>query len=147
MTEEITKISPEGLQVVQAYLENGQDMMRTAQAMNLPPAEVHRLLAKRETQAYLDRIYLEHGFRNRDKLAQLMDEIVNQKLEELTDTGMGSSKDILEILQFAHKMRMDEMAMQIKLMEASNKTPNVAVQINNNGGTGYNALLEKLTKL
>jgi hypothetical protein len=147
MTEEIQKISPEGLRVIEAYLQNGQDMMRAATALDLPASEVHRLLSKKETQNYLDRIYLEHGFRNRDKMASLMDEIINQKLEELADTGMGSSKDIVEILQAAHKMKMDELAMQIKLIEANNKAgPSVAVQINNNGGSNYNSLLEKLTK-
>lgn len=146
MTEEIQKISPEGLRVVESYLQNGQDITRAAEHLNLPASEVHRLLSKRETQAYLDRIYLEHGFRNRDRMASLMDEIINQKLEELADTGMGSTKDIVEILQAAHKMKMEEMAMQIKLMEAGNKTPSVAVQINNNGGSNYNSLLEKLMK-
>lgn len=146
MTEEITRISPEALKIVESYFEQGQDMKKAALALDLPVTEVHRILAKKETQAYIDRLFLEHGFRNRDRLANLLDEVINQKLEELADTGMGSSKDILEILQFAHKMRMDEMAMQIKLMEAQSKTPSVAVQINNNGGNNYNSLLEKLMK-
>ncbi len=146
MTEEITRISPEALRVAEAYMANGQDMQKTAAALDLPPAEVHRLLSKRETKNYIDQLFMESGFRNRDKIASLLDEIINQKLEELADTGMGSSKDILEILQFAHKLQMDHMAMQIKLVEASSKTPSVAVQINNQGGTNYNSLLEKLMK-
>ena len=147
MTEEITKISPEALTLVESYFEQGQDMKKTAMALSLPLDEVHRILSKRETQAYIDRLFLEHGFRNRDRLASLLDEVINQKLEELADTGMGSGKDILEILQFAHKFRMDEMAMQVKLIEAQSKTPSVAVQINNNGGgPNYNSLLEKLMK-
>lgn len=146
MTEEITRISPEGLRIVESYLQNGQDILKTAAALNLPADEVHRLLSKRETQAYVDRLFMESGFRNRSRMAELMDEIINHKLEEMADTGMGSSKDIIEILQAAHKMHMDHMAMQIKLIEASNKTPSVAVQINNQGGTNYNSLLEKLMK-
>lgn len=146
MTEEITRISPEGLRVVEAYLAVGQDIKLAAQQLALPVEEVHRLLDKRETKAYLDRLYMEAGFRSRDRMGALMDEIINHKLEEMADTGMGSSKDILEILALAHKMRMDEMAMQIKLIEAGNKAPSVAVQINNQGGTNYNSLLEKLMK-
>ena len=144
MTEEIQKISPEGLRVAEAYLQNGQDLIKTAEALGLDKSTVQFLLAKRETKNYIDQIFMESGFRNRGKMADLMDEIINQKLEELADTGMGSSKDILEILQVAHKMQMDHMAMQIKLAEASSKAPSVAVQINNNGGSNYNSLLEKL---
>lgn len=145
MSTEITLISPEGLKVAEAYIANGQDIGRTATHLNLPVAEVERLLNKRETRAYVDRLFLESGFRNRDKIGSLIDEIINHKLEELADTQMGSGKDILEILQFAHKLRMDEMAMQIKMMEIENKAPTLQInqQINNHG-SNYNSLLEKL---
>lgn len=148
LPEEITRISPEGLAVIEGYLANGQDILRTAESMNLPVDEVNRLLNKKESAAYLDRIYNESGFRNRAKMAALMDEIINNKLEELSDTGQGSSKDIVEILQAAHKMQMDQMAMQLKLLEAQNKTPAVQInqQINNSGGQNYNSLLEKLMR-
>jgi len=69
-----------------------------------------------------------------------MDEIIAQKLEEMDDTGMGSSKDILEILKEAHSMKMKEMEMEIKLMGA--KTP--AIQVNNQTNNNYNSLLDKI---
>lgn len=149
MSNEVIRISPEGLKAVEAYLENGQNLELTADALGLEKADLHALLNKRESKAYLDRLYMEAGFRNRGRMGELMDEIINAKLEEMADTGMGSGKDILEILQVAHKMRMDEMAMQIKLMEAENKAAIPNIQINqqiNNGGSNYNSLLEKLLK-
>lgn len=148
LPEEITRISPEGLAVIEGYLANGQDILRTAAAMDLPIDEVSRLLNKKESAAYLDRIYQESGFRNRARMGELMDEIINSKLEEMAETGQGSSKDIIEILQAAHKMQMDQMSMQLKLLEAQNKTPAVQInqQINNQGGTNYNSLLEKLMR-
>lgn len=146
MSNEIIRISPEGLRAVEAYIENGQNLELTATALGLEKSELHALLNKRESKAYLDRLYMEAGFRNRSRMGELMDEIINAKLEEMADTGMGSSKDILEILQVAHKMRMDEMAMQMKMMEVENKAPSVQInqQINNHGGPNYNSLLEKL---
>lgn len=148
MSNEVIKISPEGLKAVEAYLENGQNLELTADALGLDKADLHALLNKRESKAYLDRLYMEAGFRNRGRMGELMDEIINAKLEEMADTGMGSGKDILEILQVAHKMRMDEMAMQIKMMEAENKAPNIQInqQINNSGGSNYNSLLDKLMR-
>ncbi len=147
LPEEITRISPEGLAVIEGYLANGQDILRTAAAMDLPIDEVSRLLNKKESAAYLDRIYQESGFRNRARMGELMDEIINSKLEEMAETGQGSSKDIIEILQIAHSMKIKEMEMQIKLASIENKQP--AIQINQqiNGGTNYNSLLEKLTKM
>lgn len=138
--EEITKICPEGLVVAQTYLEEGQDSQAVAVRLNLPIEKVDELLNKRETKVYIDRIYHETGFRNRHKMGELMDAIINNKLEEMDETGLGSSKDIIEILQVAHKMKMDQMAMEIKLAEA--KTP--AVQINTQVNNNYNKLLDRI---
>ena len=142
---EIQKICPEGLRVAQVYLEMGQDAMATADRLNLPIGEVERLLNKRETKTYIDRIYHESGFRNRHRMGELMDAIINQKLQEMDDTGMGSSKDIVEILTLAHKMKMDQMAMELKLLEAQNKGPGVQINTQiNTGGDKYNQLLERI---
>lgn len=140
------RISPEGLRVAQSYLENGQDILATANHLNLPIEVVEDLLNKKETQRYIDRIYNESGFRNRQKMGDLMDAIIAKKLEEMDDTGIGSSKDIIEILSLAHKMKMDQMQMELKLLEAQNKTPAVQIntQINNAGGDKYNQLLERI---
>lgn len=140
------RISPEGLRVAQSYLENGQDILATANHLNLPIEVVEELLNKRETKAYIDRIYNESGFRNRQKMGDLMDAIIAKKLEEMDDTGIGSSKDIIEILSLAHKMKMDQMQMELKLLEAQNKQPAVQIntQINNAGGDKYNQLLERI---
>lgn len=133
-------ISPEGLDIAQAYLENKSDVNNTALAMNLPVEVVVDHLAKKEVRNYLDQIYQESGFRNRERMGSLMDEIIAQKLEEMEDTGTGSNKDIIEILKIAHDMKMKELELQAKI---NNNTPSTAVQINNNG-VGWNALIGKL---
>ena len=140
-------LSPEGLAVVEAYIQNGQNLESTALALSLPKDEVHRLLNKEESRNYLNQIYYESGFRNRQKMGDLMDEIINAKLEEMVDTGMGSSKDIVEILQAAHSFKMKEMEMEIKMI-AAQKANAPSVQINQqiNGGANFNSLLDKLTK-
>ena len=77
---------------------------------------------------------MESGFRNRDKFFGVMDEIVKKKLEDLEESELGSDADILEIMKVYHKMKMDEMAMQIKMIEAQNKvrTPTTQTNIQNN---------------
>lgn len=137
---EITLISPEGLDIASAYLENKSDTKLTAAALGLPVEEVHRYLQKREVKAYIDNLYFESGFRNRDRMAAVMDEIIASKLEEMDDTGMGSQKDILEILKEAHSMKMKEMEMEIKLQAAKSPT----IQVNNQTNNNYNSLLDKI---
>ena len=56
---------------------------------------------------------------------------------------MGSSKDIVEIMEKFHKFKMDEMKMQLELekVKAGNAP---AIQVNQQNNYNYNKLLEKL---
>lgn len=140
---EIAVISPEGMEIAHVYLTNKHDVQATADAMGLPLEQVFKILEKKETQRYIDRIFNESGFRNRDKLGSVWDEIIAAKLEEMDDTGMGSSKDIVEILEKAHKFAMDQMKMQIELIKAQ-QGAGPAIQVNNNTQNNYNTLLDKI---
>jgi hypothetical protein len=143
--QELERISPEGLEVAKAYLENGQDILATAKAINMPIEVVETLLNKRETKNFIDRIYYESGFRSRQRMGDLMDEIISHKLQEMSDSGIGSSKDIIDILALQHKMKLDQMAMEIKMIEAQNKQPQVQINTQiNTGGDRYNALLDRI---
>ena len=140
---EITTISPEGLTIAETYLTNRHDIVATAEALNLPVDEVATILEKKETQRYIDRIFNESGFRNRERMGLVWDEIIASKLEEMDETGMGSSKDIVEIMEKAHKFAMDQMKLQIELIKVQNgNTP--AIQVNNNTQNNYNSLLDKI---
>jgi len=140
----IQKISPEGLEIAHAYLENKSDTLAAASALGLAPEEVERYLNKREVRSYIDRIFNESGFRNRDKMGSVWDEVLAAKLEEMDETGLGSSKDIVEIMERMHRFNMDQLAMQIKLAEIGQPAVQINTQINNDGGSNYNKLLEKL---
>jgi len=140
----IQKISPEGLEIAHAYLENKSDTLAAASALGLAPEEVERYLNKREVRSYIDRIFNESGFRNRDRMGGVWDEVLAAKLEEMDETGLGSSKDIVEIMERMHRFNMDQLAMQIKLAEIGQPAVQINTQINNDGGSNYNKLLEKL---
>lgn len=141
-------ISPEGLDIAEAYLRNDSNAEKAATALNLPVEEVHRYLQKREVKDFVDRIYNEAGFRNRHRFSALVEELIAHKLEELEETGMGSNLDIFEMLEKYHKMMMAQKAQEIKLMETKAKYEQPLIQVNqqtNNYGDNYNKLLEKLT--
>lgn len=136
-------ISPEGMKVAMAYLENGSSITEAAEVLNMPLADVEGILKKNEVATLINRIYYETGFRNRDKLGKIMDALITQKLEEMDDTEMGSEKDIADLLKLQHDMKMQEMKMEIALMEARKKNE-PASQTNIQINTGYDALIQKL---
>ena len=144
------RMTPEGLLVAQTYLTNGGDMLDTAEELNMPPEEVESMLKKREVREFVDRVYHESGFRNRFKIAKVMDELIAAKLEEMDETGLGSSKDIAELIAQQHKMKMEELKMEMQIIERQEKI----IQQNNiqnnihlgddDSKGGYNKFLDKL---
>jgi hypothetical protein len=151
MAKEITTISPEGLEVANCYLQFG-NIRAVCDYMDVPENQVVELLNKRDVKKYIDTVYLDMGYRNKNNIASLLDEMIESKLDEAKETGVYSSKDLADLLQMAHKMRMDEIKAQAELLKAettSIKTQN-NVQINSEGlpfGQGnYGKLMEKLLK-
>lgn len=134
-------IAPEWLAIANIYLERGS-IEAVAHALNIPQYQVTETLGKREVRAYLDNVYLDLGYRNRSTIAAAMDKIIEQKMNEMEESEMGSSKDIAELLMMAHKMRMDEIKAQTQAGDSIKQQTNV--QINNPGGANYGAFLQKL---
>ena len=143
-------ISPEALTIANTYLQT-QDISETSRVVGVSLDVVSAYLSRREVKAYIDNVFMDVGYNNRGRMRSLMDQIINKKLEEMQEADIGSSKDITELLALSHKMTMDLLDKQIKLIEAQNKIHNIKnqtnVQINDTGGTNYQALLDKLTKI
>lgn len=143
-------ISPEGLSIANTYLKT-TSVKATSKLLKIPEDTVTQYLSQREVKKYVDTVFLDLGYRNRFKLAATLDEIIERKLEELDEAEMTSNKDIADLLQMAHKMRMDEMkatADQVKAEQAVVKNQ-TNVQINDNSSFGegnYGELMKKLLK-
>ena len=150
MAKELTTISPEGLEVANSYLQFG-NITGVTQYLGVPENKVVELLNKREVKKYIDTVYLDMGYRNKNNIASVLDEMIENKLEEAKETGVYSSKDLADLLQMAHKMRMDEIKAQAEL-EKLNQTSvrsQTNVQINEGvpfGQGNYGKLMEKLLK-
>jgi len=140
------KLSPEALTIVTSYLETN-DVSATSNILGIPREKVIQYVNKKEARRYIDTVFLEQGYLNRGKIADAMSRIIEQKLEELEEAELGSNKDIADLLQMMHKMRMDE----VKVIQADEKVNPVTHQTNvqNNiqasFGTNYNSLLDKLS--
>lgn len=141
-------VSPEALQIANTYLKT-TSVAETAKQLALPEDEVSRYLNQREVKKYVDTVFLDVGYRNRFRLASTLDDIIEKKLEELDEADMTSNKDIADLLQMAHKMRMDEMKAQTESTKAdqSQIKNQTNVQINDNSSFGegnYGELMKKL---
>ena len=128
MAQELTIISPEGLEVANSYLEFGT-IDQVCKALNITENVEVEVLNKREIKKYIDTIFLDTGYRNRNKIAEVMDTIIESKLEEALDTEQYSNKDLADLIQMAHKIRMDELRYQDNLEKTSIKNQ-TNVQIN-----------------
>lgn len=150
MSKEISTISPEGLEIANCYLQFG-NIKAVTEYVGVPEDKVVELLNKREVKRYIDTVYLDLGYRNKNNIGSLLDEMIQSKLEEAQETGVYSSKDLADLLQMAHKMRMDEIKAQAELIKAENTQikNQTNVQINESlpfGQGNYGKLMEKLLK-
>lgn len=132
----LTRISPEGFDIANAWLRYGT-IAETALALQVPESSVVTALKEPTIKTYLDSVYLDMGYRNRNKLGALLDKIIDIKIQEAEDSEMWTNKDIIDLITLAHKMRMDE----IKATTNTSTTVNVA---NFNEGSNYGKLMEKL---
>jgi hypothetical protein len=144
---ETVRISPEALEVANAYLQLN-DARAVAQELDLDPEVVTNLLARREVKTYIDSVFFDSGYNNRFLMRRAMDALIKQKFSELEESQTGSTKDIAELLQMSHKMSMDLMDREIQLAKAQQATgpqKQVNVQINEGlDGSKYSQLVQKL---
>lgn len=148
MAKELTVISPEGLEVANSYLIYG-NIKAVSKDLNVSPDKIVELINKREVKKYIDTVYLDMGYRNRNNIASLLDEMIASKLEEAQESGIYTNKDLADLLTLAHKMRMDEIKAQENADKASTNIRNQTnVQINDGGGvfgqSNYGKLMEKI---
>lgn len=154
------KLSPEMLEVANCYLQV-QDVREVADQLGLEVGLVSHYISKPEVKRYIDQVFLDVGFNNRQTLRRAMDAIIKKKFQEMEESDQGSQKDILEIMALSHKMTMDHINAQIKLeqirsgervraREAKAPKTQVNVQVNNDQPqtplSNYDRLLEKLMK-
>ena len=87
------------------------------------------------------------GYNNRFLMRQAMDALIKQKFQELEEAGVGSSKDIADLLQMSHKMSMDLLDKQLQLEKLRTQAPGPQKQVNvqiNDDGSKYSQLIHKL---
>jgi len=145
MSQEIMeefKIGPEDLSVLNTYL-SCTDIDMTANELGIPRQQIAQILNKREVKKVIDTVFLEQGYLNRFRLQDVLNTIVKEKIEEAEESGIYTNKDLLDILQFVHKINVEERKLsndREKIDKPANQT-NIQV---NDYGSNYMDLLEKI---
>jgi hypothetical protein len=147
---EVLQISPESLEIANCYLQL-QCSKQVADALDVPVQLVTQTLARSEVKSYINQVFYETGFNNRFKLRELMDTLIQTKLQELAEAQTGSNKDILDIIAQSHKMTMEVLDREIQLEKLkqqrdTNIKSQVNVQINEGmaDSSKYGQLIAKL---
>ena len=136
----LVKMAPENLEVANAYLSTGNALTAAGQ-LGCEPNQVYEIREKTEVKDYINSVYLDQGYRNRFRLAELLDEVLENKLLEARESDQYSSKDLVDIIALAHKVSEDHR----KEAKATTTIRQQNVQINSPFGEGnYGKLMEKL---
>jgi phage terminase small subunit len=140
-------MSPEGLEIANAYLEKGTIPAVCAE-LGVSEHEVSEVLNKREVKQYIDTVFLDTGYRNRFKISETLDMLIEKKLEEADETEIYTSKDMADLLQMAHKMRIEELKAQTEMEKAKAQVVKTQVNIQDTstvfGQGNYGELIKKL---
>ena len=137
-------ISPEEMDIAETYLKY-TDVALTAQALDLPVHMVADFLEKPPVKRFIDNMYLQAGFRNRHRIGDVLDEMMAHKLLEAQESEQYTKADLLEILKFAHKVRIDEAELiaNASKRDSMNIKSQTNVQINGNA-SNLDTLVGKL---
>lgn len=136
-------ISPEGASIANTYLANACSLSESSHALNLPTHIIAATLQQPLVKIYVNSILRETGYRHMVIISEKLDNLVERKWAELEEAEIGSNKDIAELLQLAHKMRMDmSKLLQGDLEKGPGVTKNTQVNVYGNGN--YGKLMQKL---
>ena len=128
------QINPLFIPIVNQYLDN-VDIEDIARNEGLNVLEVSLLLEKPEIKTYINQCIQQVGYLNRKRRIDLINKVIDQKIEEAEeyDTAL-SKKDLLEWLKL-----LEDTAKNIQAQK-----PKTAVQVNQHGPNNTVQLIEDL---
>jgi hypothetical protein len=132
---EAPEIDPVHLSIANDYL-SGMDVQSLSQEYGVTGDLITGVLEKGEVKSYIDNTFLTQGYLHRNSRLQLINRVIEEKLEAAVDEngdGELSSKDLLDWMKLLHEMD--------KEARPKKTGPAVAIQINN-----YEKLMNDLIK-
>lgn len=115
-------LDPVFLSIANDYL-SGKSVNDMAEEYNLPADRITSVLEKKEVKSYVDTVYATQGYLNRVKRIDLINQVIEQKMQDALETGVLSKKDLLDWLKLLNDME--------GAAKPKQNGPAVAIQVNN----------------
>ena len=138
-------MSPEDQEVAETYIGCGEDITMAANTLGISRARVSEVVKKPAVKRMIDNIFLDTGYRNRSRIGDVLDEIIESKLEEAREDEYFGNTPIIDLLKFAHQIRKDEEKTQLereKLGTGGKLSVNHKHSVE--GGDNYQSLLKHI---
>lgn len=127
---EAPPLDPVMLALANDYL-SGKSILEIADEYGISEDRVTSVIEQKEVKNYVDSVFATQGYLNRIKRINLINSVIDQKIQEAVETGIYSKKDLLDWMK-----HLQEVETSLKPKQTG---PQVAVQINN-----YDKLMKDL---
>ena len=127
---EAPPLDPVMLALANDYL-SGKAIDELADEYGISEDRVTSVIEKKEVKNYIDSVFATQGYLNRIKRINLINSVIDQKIQEAVETGIYSKKDLLDWMKHLQEIEIG--------MKPKSTGPAVAVQINN-----YDKLMKDL---
>ena len=127
---EAPPLDPVMLALANDYL-SGKGIGEISEEYGISEDRVTSVIEKKEVKNYIDSVFATQGYLNRIKRINLINSVIDQKIQEAVETGIYSKKDLLDWMKHLQEIEVG--------MKPKNTGPAVAVQINN-----YDKLMKDL---
>ena len=127
---EAPPLDPVMLALANDYL-SGKGIGEISEEYGISEDRVTSVIEKKEVKNYIDSVFATQGYLNRIKRINLINAVIDQKIQEAVETGIYSKKDLLDWMK-----HLQEVETSLKPKQTG---PQVAVQINN-----YDKLMKDL---
>ena len=119
---EAPPLDPVVLALANDYL-SGKGANEIADEYGISEDRVTAVIEKKEVKNYIDSVFATQGYLNRIKRINLINQVIDQKIQEAVETGIYSKKDLLDWMKHLQEVEKD--------LKPKTQGPAVAVQINN----------------
>ena len=119
---EAPPLDPVVLALANDYL-SGKGVVEIADEYGITEDRVTAVIEKKEVKNYIDSVFATQGYLNRIKRINLINQVIDQKIQEAVETGIYSKKDLLDWMKHLQEVEKD--------LKPKQQGPAVAVQINN----------------
>jgi len=119
---EAPPLDPVVLALANDYL-SGKGVVEIADEYGITEDRVTAVIEKKEVKNYIDSVFATQGYLNRIKRINLINQVIDQKIQEAVETGIYSKKDLLDWMKHLQEVEKD--------LKPKTQGPAVAVQINN----------------